>query len=127
MTTRSLLLSALTLSTLLGLDAASAVAGGWATTTVDKLDDPVRAGDRALVGYTIRQHGVRPVSLENTGIEIRRGARRAFFPGRPSGATGHYVASVTFPARGTWTWSARQGWFAPYDLGTVSVRPLSAR
>jgi len=127
MTTRSRLLSALTLTTLLGLAAVSAFAGGWATTALDPLGDPVRAGDRALVGYTIRQHGVTPVSLANTGIEIRRGARRAFFPGRPSGATGHYVATVTFPARGTWTWSARQGWFAPYDLGKISVRPLSAR
>jgi hypothetical protein len=127
MTTRSRLLSALTLSTLLGLGAASALGGGWATTTLDPVGDPLRVGDGALVGYTIRQHGVRPVSLENTGIAIRRGARRAFFPGRPSGATGHYVATVTFPARGTWTWSARQGWFAPYDLGTVTVRPVSAR
>jgi hypothetical protein len=127
MTTRSRLLTGLTLSAFLGLGASSALAGGWATTTLDPLDGPPRAGDRILVGYTIRQHGVTPVRLERTGIEIRRGARRAFFPGRPSGQTGHYVASVTFPARGAWTWSARQDWFAPYELGTVGVRPLASK
>ncbi len=102
-------------------------AGGWAVTTLDPLPASPRAGTTLTVGYTVRQHGVTPVALDDTGIAIvGPGAARTVFPGRPSGATGHYVADVRFPAAGAWQWEAEQGWFGPQKLGGVAVEAGAA-
>ncbi len=101
----------------------AALAGGWATTTLDPMSvDPI-AGQETPIAYTVRQHGVRPVTVDDTGIEVvSSDGRTTFFPGRPTGAEGRYVADVTFPAAGTWRWRAVQGWFGPQELGTVTIR-----
>jgi hypothetical protein len=105
----------------------SALAGGWAVTTLDSVPAP-GAGEEVEVGFTIRQHGVTPVRPDgDVGIEITSptGVTR-YFPGRPSGPTGHFLAAVVFPETGTFTWTARQGWFAPQPLGSVVIGSRSA-
>jgi hypothetical protein len=99
-------------------------AGGWAVTTLDPLAPPV-AGEQVDVGFTIRQHGVRPVAVDDVSIVVTdTGGAQESFPARPDGPVGHYIATVTFPADGPVRWRVEQGWFGPQDLGVVS--PTSA-
>jgi hypothetical protein len=92
----------------------SAHAGGWAVTTLDPLPAAPRAATTLIVGYTLRQHGVTPVTVDDTGIAIvTPDGARTIFPGRPSGPTGHYVADVRFPAGGAWRWGGPAAGLAP--------------
>jgi hypothetical protein len=107
--------------TVVALLASPAVAGGWAVSTLDAVPTP-KAGQPTDVGFTVRQHGRTPVDIADVGITVRDNAGKAtVFPARHRGATGHYVARVTFPAAGTVTWQIDQGWFGPQDLGTIQV------
>ena len=117
-------LSALALSLLF---AAPAFAGGWAVTTLDQLPPDIRATQTYSIGYTIRQHGVTPVNVEQMGgtteiqVTAPDGAKTLRYKGAQEGATGHYVATVIFPYQGSWTWRVTQGPFQPQGLGTASV------
>jgi hypothetical protein len=105
----------------------TAAAGGWAVSTVDPVGAPA-AGERTTVGFTIRQHGVRPVNPEGEvgiGIESAAGVKE-FFAATPSGERGHYVAPVKFPAPGSYRWTVRQGWFGPQDLGRIEIAEAGA-
>ena len=108
----------------LGSAATPAGAGGWAVSSLDATPAPV-AGEEVQVGFTVRQHGVRPVNPGGeVGIEVRSGSGAVTeFPARPEGPTGHYVADVTFPRAGRFTWQVVQGWFRAMDLGTIDVAP----
>jgi hypothetical protein len=99
-----------------------ASAGGWAVTSLDEMPAAV-AGEPVAVGFTILQHGVTPVDpTDDVGIELTAAdGTTSYFPAIAEGGVGHYVASVTFPDDGEYRWRARQGWFAPHDLGTISV------
>jgi hypothetical protein len=103
-----------------------ALAGGWAVTTFDSLPDTFYAGQNYTLGYTIRQHGVTPISVDKTEIVALHSAKALSFPGKADGPVGHYVASVYFPADGAWTWQVTQGPFAPMDIGSISVLPALA-
>jgi hypothetical protein len=104
------------------LSAGSAGAGGWAVTTLDSLMAAPVAGESTEVGYTILQHGVTPVAVDDTFIVVQPAKGEALrFAGRPEGPVGHHVASVTFPSSGQFTWTVEQGWFGPQDLGTIDV------
>lgn len=110
---------------------APAIAGGWAATTLDEVPPDMRAGETYQIGYTIRQHGVTPRNVEDMGgtTEIRitspDGAKTLSYAGVREGATGHYIAKITFPYEGAWTWSVTQGPFQPQALGTVKVLPAA--
>ena len=98
------------------------LAGGWAVTTFDDMPGQIVSGKDYALGYTIRQHGATPVNVSRTEIvAVAVSGRTLSFPGRPDGAVGHYVATVFFPAGGTYTWHVTQGEFAPQDLGRLSV------
>lgn len=105
-----------------GLLAASpASAGGWAVTTLDEMPKPI-GGETVDVGFTIRQHGKTPANVEEAGITITPASgKSSYFQARQDGPTGHYVATVTFPASGTYTWEVAQGWFGAQSLGTIEV------
>ena len=100
-----------------------ALAGGWAVTTLDSVPDRFDAGETYSIGYTIRQHGVTPVSVDRTEIRVTHSesGKRLVFRGVPEGPTGHYVAKVTIPAAGTWSWDVTQGPFEAQPLGTLVV------
>jgi hypothetical protein len=81
-------------------------AGGWSVVTLDATPADVRAGEAFTVGFVVRQHGVHPIgdlspqlvfSGENTAQVVEVTARA-------EGTVGHYLAEVTLPAAGTWTW-----------------------
>jgi hypothetical protein len=100
----------------------TASAGGWAVSTLDSTPTPV-PGQPVEVGFTIRQHGVTPVDIDHgVGITIvASDGTVQTFPATRSGAAGHYVATVVFPAAGDYTWSVQQGGFADQDLGRLTV------
>lgn len=111
----------------LGALAGSAVAGGWAATSLDTLPAEPTAGAPTDVAFTVRQHGVRPVTIDGVSIEIvAQDGTTTPFPGVPQDAVGRYVARVTFPSGGTWHWRAVQGAFGPQDLGTIRVGAAAA-
>ena len=93
--------------------------------TLDPMDAPV-AGQETEVGFTIRQHGVSPVDVEDVAVAITGPSGAiAVFDARQDGTTGHYVATVVFE-EGQSTWEIRQGWFAPQPLGVIDVGASAA-
>lgn len=111
MTRRSMLTLVLATIAMLIL-AAPAFAGGWATITLDALPRNVRAGQALALGFVVRQHGVTP-----TNTDLNRRALKPVVTGRAQsgdatirvearqeGATGHFVADITFPSAGVWEW-----------------------
>ena len=116
--TLSLAVFALALAAL----ATPALAGGWAVTTFDDMPGQIVSGKEYALGYTIRQHGATPINVDKTEIvAVAVSGRTLSFPGKSDGAVGHYVATVFFPAGGTYTWQVTQGDFAAQDLGKLSV------
>jgi hypothetical protein len=119
---RSLTILAAVLALSLGMFATPTLAGGWAVTTFDDMPGQFVAGHEYALGYTIRQHGQTPINVDKTEINATATSGRTLsFPGRSQGAVGHYVATVYFPAGGTYSWQVTQGPFAPQDLATVNV------
>jgi hypothetical protein len=94
-----------------------------AVTRFDSLPDQFTAGRAYSLGYTIRMDDVDPLKVDRTEIVLRSSDGRSYsFAGTPEGAAGHYVATVTFPAAGTYEWSVTQGnFFAPMPLPAVTV------
>jgi hypothetical protein len=90
-----------------GVTLASASAGGWATITADKANPPQpHAGQPFTFGFTVLQHGVTPAGWVDPtfiGINVTTGAR-VQAAATPQGADGHFVATVTLPTAGNWTW-----------------------
>src|SRR5262245_30842562 len=117
---RTLAASALAL-TLAVTYAGSASAGGWAVGSLDEAPSG-EAGTTEDVGFTILQHGQTPVDIaEDVGIDIYGTGYHEFFPATGDGTVGHYIASVTFPDAGSYTWSIRMGMFEPQQLGALDL------
>ena len=116
----------LAIGTLLTLGAltGTALAKEGAVTKLDALPPGgLHAGQMIPVGFTILMDGVEPYKADVAEIVVRNGTGKVLsYPATAQGAAGHYVANVYFPAAGTYTWQVTQGtFFAPYDLGTISV------
>jgi hypothetical protein len=106
----------------------SALAGGYAITTLDPVPHGMQAGQTYRIGYMIRQHGVSPVRDATPTIIIIRVGERLSFAGMADGAPGHYASDITFPTDGEWTWSVDQSPFPmPQMLGSIMVAPLVAQ
>jgi hypothetical protein len=92
---------------LLGLTLTGASAGGWATITADSTNPPQpNAGEKFTFGFTVLQHGVTPagwVGATFVGINTTTGAR-VEAKATNEGPDGHFVATVTLPTAGSWTW-----------------------
>lgn len=125
---RRLLVSCLMAGAMLVGLAGSALAGGWATTTVDEVPGEVVTGETYSIGYTILQHGQPPAAVDETMIRIESAdsGETLTFPGTPTGQEGHYVAEVAFPNAGEWQWEVEQGMFGTQSLGTVTVEEPSS-
>jgi hypothetical protein len=85
--------------------ATAAFAGGYAIANLDSTPQP-RAGEATTLGFTVLQHGVTPVTGGDVGVNARNDATGESLTtkARPEGKPGHYVATLTFPSAGTWTW-----------------------
>ena len=93
---------------LIALTAGAASAGGWATIQTDA-SNPTHpnAGEPFTFGFTVLQHGVTPAGWVETptylGINGATG-ERIEVKAVAKGADGHFVATVTLPSAGFWTW-----------------------
>ena len=106
-----------------------ALAKEGAVTKFDSLPTDWHAGQTYALGYTIKMDGVEPYKADSTEIIANAvdGKTALTFPGVGDATPGHYTAKVTFPSVGTYHWKVTQGsYFAPFDLGTISVLPAIA-
>jgi len=88
------------------LAATTALAGGWALIQPDPGAPQPNAGDEIELGFNVLQHGVTPISwvgatLTATNVET---GKRVTVTAKPDGPIGHYVARLTLPEPGFWTW-----------------------
>lgn len=90
----------------------AALAGGWATVTLDEPPGEIHAGERWIVGLTVLQHGVTPVHnlgpdvpMEPTfvGTNVATGERVEALA-RPDKEPGRFTLEVNFPSDGQWEW-----------------------
>ncbi|MGD9694354.1 MAG: hypothetical protein AB7V42_01690 [Thermoleophilia bacterium] len=124
--TRHLLAFALAAAALTLAGSATALAGGFATVTVEPLAGAPRAGEAIDVGFTARGHGITPFRAGRLGLALRGpDGRRIAVPARESGPVGHYVATLRLPAAGDWRWEVVNGAgpaaYTFQDLGTLRV------
>jgi hypothetical protein len=82
------------------------LAGGWATIVPDAEIAPV-AGEPIDIGFTVMQHGQTPASWVDPSVVIEEvgSATALTVPAQRAGAAGHFVATVTIPAAGSYTWA----------------------
>jgi hypothetical protein len=113
---------ALTFSTV-----ATALAGGWAVTTLDALPTTLEANQPYRIGFTIRQHGQTPYPGADSSIRLTApDGTVQVFPARAEGSVGHYVAELRFPTAGAFRWEVDQRPFDVQPLGTIKVVPAAA-
>lgn len=85
--------------------AGTVVAGGWANAIMDEPPpDPPSAGEPITIGFTLLQHDVTPVNEPAPTITVRNAAtdEEISVTATQEGASGHWVAEITFPSEGTW-------------------------
>src|SRR3954449_8072052 len=126
--TRRLLLAAVTAAAVLVAVAGPAAAGGWAVTTLDPLPaGGLAAGHATPIGYTVRQHGMTPIALDDSHLLVTMADGTVLrFPGVPDGPPGHHVATVTVPTAGHFALATDQGWFPDQELGHLDVGATGA-
>jgi hypothetical protein len=104
---------------------APARAGGWALTLLDPLPDRVEAGRTYTVGMWLLQHGFHPYEGDDLGaVELRLVAgdgKTSSFPAIALEDPAHFAATMVVPGDGAYTVVAKQGWFADYRIGTLTV------
>jgi hypothetical protein len=101
---------------LLGLVASLALltgaqAGGWSVVVLDSdgalaAQGTVRPGEPFTVGFTVLQHGDKPVDGLSPRITLtpEAGGAPATFSAIAQGGAGHYVATISLPEPGVWRW-----------------------
>ncbi len=103
------LASALAALTLTLLVAAPVLAGGWAEIVVDAQTDaaPPTEGRPITLGFTVLQHGVTPAGWEHPTVHLTDvlTGRTTDIAATGRGKDGHFVATVTLPTSGYWTWT----------------------
>jgi hypothetical protein len=109
--TRRILRGVAAAGLLLALSAGAATAGGWATIQADTGNpQQPNAGEPFTFGFTVLQHGVTPAGWVETptfvGISGATG-ERVEAKAVAQGADGHFVATVTLPSAGYWTWQVQ--------------------
>jgi hypothetical protein len=93
------------------LMAAVALAGGFAIANLDSTPQP-RAGEATTLGFTVLQHGVTPVTEGDVGVTARNATTGETIAAkaRAEAKPGHYVATLTFPSAGAWSWEITINW-----------------
>jgi len=111
----------LSLAALIGWPAI-VVAGGWSTVKLDAVPTDVVAGQGFTVGFTVLQHGERPLADLQPYITVTNAetGERLRFDATAQGEAGHYAARVTLTDEGTWDWAinAFEGdhWMPPLNV-----------
>ena len=108
--------------------AVPALAGGWATVRLDEPPGDLPTGQPWHFGFMVLQHDVTPnsdvtpvvraIHLES-GNEITATAEQ-------EGPTGHFVAELTLPQAGEWSWAITPEPFAGTSFPALVVRDPQA-
>jgi hypothetical protein len=103
--------------------ASTALAGGWASATLDGQPDDPGAGGTLSIGFTLLQHGVSPVDWGQPLVMLvdDQTGRRVTTQARQDGAKGHWIAELAVPAGGSWRLEIR------HDLEVVPANFASLR
>jgi hypothetical protein len=108
-----------------------ALAGGWATIVPDETLAPI-AGEPTDIGFTVMQHGETPASFVSPSVLVTPDGSSGpglVFPATRAGDAGHFVATVTIPEAGAYTWAVTmpdlQVMSAPLAF-TVAAGPAGA-
>lgn len=98
-------------------------AGGWAVATLDAIPTGVTAGQPFTVGFTMRQHGLRPVDWGPITLAFRHvdSRRTVTFTALAEDSAGHYTIDVTLPDAGAWEWTLGEGLIQPMPTLTVQA------
>lgn len=105
--TRRILRGLAAATMLVVLSAGAVSAGGWATILADPGNPgQPNAGEPFTFGFTVLQHGVTPAGWEQATFVAIAGAtgERVQVKAVAQGGDGHFVATVTLPSAGFWTW-----------------------
>jgi hypothetical protein len=123
--------TALILVVLILLLVPTVLAGGWAVIDLDDLPGEIHAGREVKIGFTVLQHGQRPVHELGPGVLIQPVAvahntitgERIQAMAKPIGKAGHFEVAIVFPSDGEWEWSIN-----PEPLaGDTAFEPLQVR
>jgi hypothetical protein len=107
--------------------ASTALAGGFAVTTVESMPDEFDAGATYTIEYTVRAHGKTPVDSGASYLMLRnsKGGKSLKFDAVNHG-DGTYSVEVTIPTEGSWEWEVvSEGW-GPQPLGNIEVGAAAA-
>jgi hypothetical protein len=127
---------AVLLAVAVALSTGAALAGGWATVTLDEPPGEVVAGEPQTIGFRVWQHGQTPVHFlggdnwpvepvlvathSATGERVEATAVRAEEVGR-------FTVEVTFPSDGAWEWEIRpEPLMLEGSLPPLTVLPAAA-
>jgi len=117
------LLQKLALAALAGLGAHAAV-GGWAVITVEDFPDYLESGASYRIEYTVRQHGVTPLTGLTGTVVVQAGAADALTARtQPGSAPGRYVATFRVPDTDRVTLSIKSG-FSGGGWGDLNLMPI---
>jgi hypothetical protein len=114
--------------------ATSALAGGWANAIMDTPpDDPGGPNQPITIGFTLLQHGVTPVDWGTAKVVLTNQVtgQSVTVDAAPQGKVGHWVAEISVPADGTWTYAIRHDLqivmtgFEPIVIGEAAAAPAA--
>jgi cytochrome c2 len=108
------------------LAASPALAGGWAVITLDELPGEIRPSQPLEIGFTVRQHGDKPLEGLDPAITLIQAdtGERFNVLAEPGDRPGHYRATLNFPAEGRWNWSI-QAFTMDQEMPPLMVSPAS--
>lgn len=106
-----------------------ALAGGWATITIDEMPGQLRAGEPWSIDFTVLQHGQTPVHdlgpnipVEPTFVATNAATgEEVVAVARPDKEVGRFTLEVTLPSEGEWAWTIYPAPLA----GEVQYEPLT--
>ena len=105
--------------------AGPAAAGGWAEIVADADTEPPIAGEPIALGFTVLQHGQTAAPWETPTVHLRNVATGDTIDvvGINDRSDGHFVATVTVPEAGYWSWQVTlRDLIAEQPAQTLAVR-----
>ncbi len=90
------------LPVLIALPLIAAYAGGWAVITLEDLPDHLTTAKPVDLAFTIRQHGMTPMTGLKPTVSARSGLQVAKAEAWPAGKPGRYAARLAVPKDGDW-------------------------
>jgi hypothetical protein len=101
--------------------ASTALAGGWAVTSVDSMPDRFEAESTHTIEYTVLAHGKTPVDAGASHVMVRNSkAGESLRFGAVYLGDGRYRVEMTLPVEGTWQWEVTHA-YGPQSLGAIEV------